>query len=276
MKNLLSKDYLYQTIFGTHTTAGRRFDIALIYAIVLSVLVLFLESIEYLANNYGLWLSGLEWGFTILFTIEYGLRLYCSPNPWRYVRSFYGIIDLLAIIPSYLSLFYGDANYLLVIRLLRVLRIFRVLKLMRYISEANMLARAIVASRRKILVFFLVVLIIATVFGALMFIVEGPGSKFTSIPKSIYWCIVTITTVGYGDITPTTVLGQIIATLAMLTGYSIIAVPTGIFTAEIAHEMAQQRDLRACPNCEKLGHEREAYYCHQCGASLENEPDPSG
>lgn len=268
MKNSLSKDRLYHTIFGTDTVAGKRFDLLLIYAILLSVLVLFLDSVTYLSEHYGLWLNSFEWAFTILFTVEYVLRLYCSPNPWRYARSFYGIIDLLAIVPSYLSLFYGDANYLLVVRLLRVLRIFRVLKLFRYISEANMLMRAIIASRRKIFVFFMVVLVIATVFGALMYVVEGPNSQFTSIPKSIYWCIVTITTVGYGDITPTTVLGQIISTLAMLTGYSIIAVPTGIFTAEIAHEMQNQRDLRHCTHCEKIGHDVDAQFCKKCGAEL--------
>ena len=273
MPNPTLKEKLFSTIFGTDTASGKFFDLLLIYAILLSVVILFLDSVVYLSDNYGGWLTRAEWAFTILFTAEYILRVYCSPNPTRYMTSFYGIIDLLAIVPSYISLFYGDANYLLIVRLLRVMRIFRVLKLMRYISEANMLGRAIVASRRKILVFFMVVLIIATVFGSLMFVVESSNGQFTSIPKSIYWCIVTITTVGYGDITPSTVLGQLIATLAMLTGYSIIAVPTGIFTAEIAQEMQNQRDLRHCAHCEKMGHDRHADYCTKCGAELPDVDD---
>ncbi|MEO0443604.1 MAG: ion transporter, partial [Pseudomonadota bacterium] len=177
-------------------------------------------------------------------------------------------VDLVAIVPTYLSLFIPDISYLLIIRLLRVLRIFRVLKLVRYLSEANILARAILMSRRKIFVFFSVVLILATIFGSLMFIVEGPANGFTSIPKSIYWTIVTITTVGYGDITPHTVIGQVIAAMVMLTGYSIIAVPTGIFTAEIAQEIQRQRDLKHCEHCDRSGHEQDASYCRFCGAKL--------
>jgi len=212
--------------------------------------------------------SWLEWFFTIIFTIEYALRIYVSPNRWRYIFSFYGIVDLLSIVPSYIGLFFSDISYLLIIRSLRVLRIFRILKLVRYLSEANLLARSLLLARRKIFVFFSVVLIMATIFGCLMFIVEGPENGFTSIPRSIYWTIVTITTVGYGDITPHTVLGQIISTLVMLTGYSIIAVPTGIFTAEIAQEMQRQRDSRSCSNCERSSHEQGSDYCRHCGAQL--------
>jgi len=174
------------------------------------------------------YLKTIEWILTIAFTIEYAIRIYSSPNPWGYIRSFYGVVDLLSILPSYLSLFYADIGYLLVIRILRVLRVFRVLKLMRYLGEANLLMRSMVLSRRKIFVFFSFVLVLSVIFGSLMFVVEGPENGFTSIPRSVYWTIVTITTVGYGDITPHTIFGQLIATMVMLTGYSIIAVPTGI------------------------------------------------
>ena len=204
------KHKLYTIIFGHDTPAGKRFDLILIYTIIISVLVVILDSLT-TATRFDFYLKCLEWAFTIFFTVEYVLRIYCSPNRWRYVFSFYGLVDLLSIIPTYLSLFITDASYLLIVRLLRVLRVFRILKLVRYLSEANILARSLLMSRRKILVFFSVVLVLATIFGSLMFIVEGPEHGFTSIPRSIYWTIVTITTVGYGDITPHTILGQIIA-----------------------------------------------------------------
>ncbi|BFM06663.1 ion transporter [Halioxenophilus aromaticivorans] len=263
-----TRQYLFRVIFGTDTPAGKRFDLFLIYSIFLSVGVVMLESIEHIASRFPAAMYGLEWFFTILFTIEYGLRVYCAPNRLRYITSFYGIIDLLAILPSYLSLFIGNINYLIVIRLLRVLRIFRVLKLMRYLEEANILMRAIGASHRKILVFFATVLVLATVFGALMFVVEGPQNGFTSIPTSIYWTIVTITTVGYGDITPHTTLGKIIASFAMLTGYSIIAVPTGILTAELNQELMRDRRQISCQGCHAVGHERDAKHCKFCGETL--------
>jgi len=262
------REKLYEIIFGTDTPAGKNFDLILIYTISLSVLALMLDSLSGLNATWRHFLSITEWTFTLVFTIEYLVRLYCSPNRWHYARSFYGIIDLLSILPSYLSLFYPGANYLLMIRLLRVLRVFRVLKLVRYLSEANSLVRAMYTSRRKIFVFFFVVVILATIFGSLMFIVEGPANGFSSIPRSIYWTIVTITTVGYGDITPHTVLGQIIASLAMLTGYSIIAVPTGIFTAELAHELQKERNLIVCANCGKQGHDKDAHFCSRCGSSV--------
>ncbi|GAB2198729.1 ion transporter [Sessilibacter sp. MAH4] len=262
------KEYLYRVIFGTETPAGKAFDLFLIYSIFISVFVVIFDSISSLSENFRGYLWVLEWSFTILFTVEYILRLYCSPNRWRYMTSFYGIIDLLAILPSYLGLFLANTNYLIVIRLLRVLRIFRVLKLIRYLQEANLLLRAIIASRRKILVFFGTVLILAIVFGSLMFVVEGPENGFTSIPTSVYWTIVTITTVGYGDITPQTSLGQVIASFVMLTGYSIIAVPTGILTAEINQEMLLERTRIVCSNCEKSGHERHSKFCKECGAPL--------
>jgi voltage-gated potassium channel len=270
-KPITLKEKLYAIIFGHTTPAGKLFDIVLIYTILISVLVVILDTVENLNQNYGGFFRILEWVLTIFFTIEYFARIYCSPNRIRYIFSFYGIVDLLAILPSYLSLFMSGVSYLLIIRLLRVLRVFRILKLARYLTEANVLARSLAMSRRKILVFFSVVLILATIFGSLMFLVEGPQNGFTSIPKSIYWTIVTITTVGYGDITPHTVLGQIIAAMVMLTGYSIIAVPTGIFTAEIAYEMQRQRDTKYCEHCDRSGHESDADFCRHCGAELPHE-----
>lgn len=262
------REQLYDIIFGTESPAGKLFDVVLIYTILLSVVILMLDSVAGVKLQFESYLTFFEWFFTIIFTLEYGVRIYCSPNRWRYVRSFYGIIDLLSTLPSYLSLFIPGANYLLIFRLLRVLRIFRVLKLVRYLSEANSLVRTMYQIRRKVIVFFFVVLNIAVIFGSMMYIVEGPENGFSSIPRSIYWTIVTITTVGYGDITPHTVLGQIIASLAMLTGYSIIAVPTGIFTAELAHEMSRERNMIFCPNCGKQGHDKVAKHCDRCGSKV--------
>lgn len=262
------KSQLNEIIFGTHTPAGKRFDVILIILILASVVVLMLESLQALSPRYAIYLRMAEWGFTVIFTIEYMVRFYCSPRPFKYAGSFYGVVDLLSILPSYLSLIFPGANYLLMVRLLRVLRVFRVLKLFRYLSEANVLLRSMVMSRRKILIFFLSVLVLSVIFGSLMYIVEGPENGFTSIPMSIYWTIVTITTVGYGDIVPHTVLGRMIASLAMLTGYSIIAVPTGILTAELSQEMQKERYRRICIKCGLVGHEREAKYCSSCGVDL--------
>ncbi len=262
---------LNDIIFGTESPAGKRFDMLLIVAISISVMVVMLESVGVVAQSAGHWLHTVEWAFTIAFTVEYALRIYCSPFRWRYLRSFYGVVDLLSILPSYLALFLVGANYLMIIRLLRVLRIFRILKLVRYLSEMNVLMRAMFQSRRKILIFFATVLVLASMFGSLMFVVEGPIHGFTSIPKSIYWTIVTITTVGYGDIIPQTVLGQIIASAAMLTGYSIIAVPTGILTAELSTEMQRERSLRQCDGCLRSGHELDADHCRFCGSELDVE-----
>lgn len=262
------REQLYDIIFGTESPAGKLFDVILIYTILLSVVILMLDSVAGVKRQFESYLTFFEWFFTIIFTLEYGVRIYCSPSRWQYVRSFYGIIDLLSTLPSYLGLFIPGANYLLIFRLLRVLRIFRVLKLVRYLSEANSLVRTMYQIRRKVIVFFFVVLNIAVIFGSMMYIVEGPENGFSSIPRSIYWTIVTITTVGYGDITPHTVLGQIIASLAMLTGYSIIAVPTGIFTAELAHEMSRERNMIFCPNCGKQGHDKVAKHCDRCGSKV--------
>jgi voltage-gated potassium channel len=262
------RERLYTVIFGTDTRAGKMFDELLIGAILLSVLAVVLDSVGALNQLYGRWFFWAEWLFTVLFTVEYGLRVYCSPQRGRYVCSFYGVVDLLSVLPTYLALFLAGANYLMIIRLLRVLRIFRILKLVRYLAEANLLLRCMRASRRKIFLFFSTVLVLCTVFGSMMFVVEGPQHGFTSIPKSIYWTIVTITTVGYGDITPKTVPGQIIASLAMLTGYSIIAVPTGIITAELATEMQRDRSQRRCDSCGKSGHDTDAVCCKYCGQLL--------
>ncbi|WP_299797122.1 ion transporter [uncultured Shewanella sp.] len=262
---------LRRIIFGTDTRAGRYFDIALIVCIILSVSLVFVDTMAGFHERYGELIWALEWGFTIIFTLEYTLRLYCSVQPKAYARSFYGIVDLLSVLPSYLALFFPGANVTLVIRILRLFRIFRVLKLIRYLSEGNILLRAILQSGRKVFIFFFSVSLIVMVLSAIMYVVEGPENGFTSIPKSIYWTIVTITTVGYGDITPGTNLGQAIAAFTMLLGYSIIAIPTGILTVEISQEMGRNKDLRRCSNCLKKGHENDAQYCDHCGSELESD-----
>jgi voltage-gated potassium channel len=259
---------IYRIIFGTDTPAGQTFDIVLIYAILASVLLVMLDSVATFSTSYGEIFFRLEWLFTILFTIEYMVRLYCSPKPLRYMRSFYGIVDLLSILPSYLAFFITNANFLMVIRLFRVLRVFRVLKLVRYLSEANVLLRSVRMARRKIFVFFFSVIVLTSIFGSLMFIIEGPENGFTSIPTSIYWAIVTITTVGYGDITPHTAAGQAIAAMAMLTGYAIIAVPTGIITAELSLEMQRAKQAIKCPGCGANDHDSDAHFCRLCGTTL--------
>ena len=265
------KERIANIIFGFDTPAGRAFDLALIALIVSSVAVMMLESVADVMGRWSVALNWAEWIFTFIFTLEYATRVYVAPNRWAYVKSFYGLVDLLSILPSYMGLFFGDLNYLLTIRLLRVLRIFRILKLARYLQEANILVRSMLMARRKILVFFSSVLVLTTVFGSLMYVVEGPHNGFTSIPKSIYWAIVSITTVGYGDITPHTALGQVLAALVMLTGYSIIAIPTGIFTAELVQQVNRQRMDVQCNNCQKSNHEADAKYCRACGSEL---PEP--
>ncbi|MGB5855443.1 MAG: ion transporter [Oceanisphaera sp.] len=269
-----SKDVLYTVIFGTETPAGRRFDLALIVAILLSIVVLFLDSMSSARAHIGGTLYVLEWTFTLLFTLEYGVRVYCAHNRLAYIRSFYGIIDVLAVMPTYLSVFIPGLSFLLVVRLLRVLRIFRILKLFRYANEANVLLRSLNHSRRKIMVFFSSLFILVTLFGSLLYVVEGPENGFTSIPLSIYWAIVTITTVGFGDITPQTPLGQGIAAVTMLMGYAIIAVPTGILSAELGREMRREYDMRHCPLCDKTGHDKDASYCKYCGGEMEPKQDP--
>ncbi|NVC96151.1 ion transporter [Vibrio natriegens] len=268
MKTHSLKNTLYVTIFGTHTKAGRTFDIGLIIAILSSLAVLVLDSIPAVQAEWAKELKYLEYTFTGLFTIEYLLRLYCSPKPAAYAKSFYGIVDLLAILPTYLVLFFPSASFMGVIRALRVLRIFRILKLVRYLQDSNVLLRSLLMARRKIFIFFSAVAILVTIFGSLIYIVEGPENGFTSIPKSIYWAIVTITTVGYGDLVPQTNLGKALASITMLLGYSIIAVPTGIFTAELHQEIQSHKELVKCPNCSQAGHDPDAIYCKHCGSEL--------
>ncbi|KLV09128.1 ion transporter [Photobacterium aquae] len=259
---------LYNIIFGTQSKAGQYFDIALIIAILSSELILILSSVQDVESQFSRVLYVLEWTFTILFTIEYLLRLYCSPKPWAYVRSFYGVIDLIAVLPSYLAFLFPGSNYLLIVRLIRVMRIFRILKLARYLQDSNILLRSLLMAQRKILVFFSTVAILVTVLGSMLYAIEGPENGFTSIPTSIYWAIVTITTVGYGDIVPQTDLGKAIAAFTMLLGYSILAVPTGIITAELNQEMKHHRNLIRCPNCATSGHDTDANYCRECGTEL--------
>ncbi|MDV7103133.1 ion transporter [Vibrio sp. TH_r3] len=262
------KHKTYVVIFGTHTLAGKIFDICLIIAILLSLLVLLLDSVAAISKEWAGTFNLLEYGLTCLFTLEYLVRLWCSPKPVAYAKSFYGIIDFLAILPTYLAILFPSASFLSVIRLIRVLRIFRILKLVRYLQDSNILLKSLLMSRRKIFIFFSAVAVLVTIFGALLFVIEGPEHGFTSMPQSIYWAIVTITTVGYGDLVPQTELGKAIAAITMLLGYSILAVPTGIITAELHQEMNSHKTLVKCPNCMKNGHDSDAMFCKHCGSEL--------
>jgi voltage-gated potassium channel len=260
---------LHEIIFEADTLAGRWFDILLIATILLSVMVVMLDSVVSIHTHYGRFLYALEWIFTILFTIEYILRLSCVGQPLRYATSFYGVVDLLAVLPTYLSLLLPGAQYLLVIRVLRILRIFRVFKLVQYIQEARILGAALRESRRKITVFLFTVLTLVIVFGSLIYLIEGPRNGFTSIPRSIYWAIVTLTTVGYGDISPKTAAGQFMASLVMILGYAIIAVPTGIITVAMSRvKLKEKISTQVCPSCAAEGHDPDARHCKYCGAAL--------
>ena len=260
---------LHEVIFEADTYKGKVFDIGLIIAILLSIIVVMLESVSSIKAKYGLELYYIEWFFTILFTIEYVLRLYCVLRPFRYATSFFGVIDLLAILPTYLDLLIPGSHYLLAIRVLRLLRIFRVLKLVQFVGEADLLLKAIKASRRKITVFMFTVITLVIVLGSLMYVIEGEKNGFTSIPKSVYWAIVTLTTVGYGDVAPQTAIGQFFATIVMILGYSIIAVPTGIVTVEIAEAYRENNtSTQVCQNCLSSGHDNDAEYCKNCGTVL--------
>ena len=258
----------YDVIFGTAPGRGRNFDIALIVLILTSVAVVLLDSIPQYHAAYGVWFIQVEWLFTLIFSVEYGVRIWCSPDRRRYIFSGFGIVDLLAILPTYLALIIPGANSLLIIRMIRILRIFRILRLFQFLREANVLARSLHNSRRKIFVFFSVMLVLATLFGCIMYVIEGPNNGFTTIPKSIYWAIITITTVGYGDVTPHTAMGQALASVVMLTGYAIIAVPTGIVTAELAVEISRAKSKLNCRYCERIGHDADAVYCKYCGSEL--------
>jgi voltage-gated potassium channel len=264
---------LYSIVFEADTPAGRGFDLFLIGAILVSILVVMLESVETIKARHGTVIDVIEWAFTIFFTIEYLARLYSLRHPARYATSFFGIIDLLSILPTYLALLIPEAHALLDVRILRLLRIFRILKLTMYVAEYQLLADALRASRRKILVFLSVVLMVVILMGTVMYVVEGPESGFSSIPRSIYWAIVTLTTVGYGDMTPKTDAGRVIASLMMLLGWGTLAVPTGIVTAEMTSQHMSRwpgkyTRTRTCPNCVSEGHETDAAFCKDCGAPL--------
>ncbi len=258
---------LHTIIFEADTRAGKTFDIALIIAIIFSVIIVLLDSVASINAKYGPLLSAMEWFFTILFSIEYILRIIAVSSPRHYIVSFFGIIDLLAVLPTYFSLFFPGSQVLMIVRLLRVLRIFRVLKLAKFLGESAQLMKALKASRRKITIFLFFILTIVSIMGSVMYLIEGAENGFTSIPRSIYWAIVTLTTVGYGDISPQTPLGQTIAALIMILGYAIIAVPTGIVTAEMSKTF-QGVNTQACPNCSAEGHDDDAVYCKYCGYKL--------
>ena len=260
---------LYAVIFEAETRAGRAFDLVLIAAILISVTVVVLSSVASVAARYGHWLVALEWFFTFLFTAEYLARLSCLQHPVRYARSFFGIIDLLAIVPTYIGLLLPGAHVLIDVRILRLLRMFRILKLTSYVHEYTMLGRALLASRRKILIFLSVVMMIVFLLGTVMYVVEGPLNGFSSIPTSIYWAISTMTTVGFGDITPKTDIGRTIASLMMLLGWGILAVPTGIISAEMTVQRgSRQQEGRRCPGCGERDIDDDANFCKHCGDSL--------
>jgi voltage-gated potassium channel len=264
------KNTLHEVIYESETWMGKVFDILLMVSILVSILVVMLDSVQSIHDAYGGWLLVFEWIFTIFFTIEYILRLIVVTKPSRYALSFLGIIDLLAIIPTYLSLFYAGTQYLIVIRALRLLRVFRIFKMWHFMGEGQVLLSAIVGSYRKISIFMLFVTILVIILGSLMYLVEGGQNGFDSIPNSIYWAVVTLTTVGYGDISPVSPLGKFCATIIMLCGYGIIAVPTGIITTEItlAGKRQHQTSNEACPGCGKTGHAPNANYCDSCGDKL--------
>jgi voltage-gated potassium channel len=261
---------MHEVIYEADTPAGKLFDIILLIVIVISITVVMLESVPSISVKYGDNLIVLEWILTILFSIEYIARLSCIGSPWKYVTSFYGIVDLLSILPTYLGLFISGTQSLTVIRSLRLLRIFRILKLAQFIGESNMLLDSLKRSKAKIIVFMFFILSLTFILGTLMYIIESPESGFTSIPRSIYWAIVTLTTVGYGDIHPHTGLGQFLASLIMITGYAVIAVPTGIVSAEIAKSSMKSSSInsKACPNCSLEGHTNDAKFCKYCSSEL--------
>ena len=254
-------------IFESDTAAGRAFDVALLLAIVTSVAAVVLESVPEIRREHGPMLRAIEWALTVAFTIEYGLRLTVVERPWRYATSFYGVVDLVSIVPTYLALVVPETQSFMVIRGIRLLRVFRILKAAHFLSEAQLLMTALRASRRKITVFLGGIVTVVLIVGALMYVIEGEAHGFTSIPTSMYWAIVTMTTVGYGDIAPRTPLGQFVASLLMILGYGVIAVPTGIVSVELANA-ARPVSRQACPACGAEGHDVDASHCKYCGAHL--------
>ena len=266
-KELSLREKLSEIIFGHHTVEGKAFDVVLLWAILLSVAAVMAESVGWIREKYGGILTILEWTFTALFSIEYLLRIYISKKPLKYIFSFYGIIDLLSTIPTYLGLFFAGPQYLLTIRTFRLLRVFRILKLTRYLGESRSLGAAIIASRAKIVIFLGAILSIAIIVGTIMYIIEGsqPNSGFTSIPRSIYWAVVTITTVGYGDIAPQTAIGQFLSAILMLLGYAVIAVPTGIVSSEMVKQTPAEK---GCSRCGNADNDSDARYCKICGEKI--------
>ncbi|RBL90549.1 ion transporter [Chitinophaga flava] len=260
----------HNIIFEANTPAGKAFDVALLIGILLSVVVVMLESVVTVQLRYERLLTSLEWIFTALFTLEYLFRVWCSYRPGAYMKSFYGVIDLLCILPTYVEFIFGGAHFLLTIRILRLLRIFRIFKLVPFLNESRQLTLALTHSRRKITVFLFFILLMTVVLGSLMYVIEsGHNSGFTSIPVSVYWAVVTLTTVGYGDIAPITPLGQAFSAMIMIMGYAIIAVPTGIVTVEMSKLKGEEEvDQRICPHCMREGHDANADYCKYCGTKL--------
>lgn len=260
---------LHEIIYESNTRAGKAFDVGLLIAIFTSILVVMLDSVQSLHKPYATLFNRLEWFYTILFTVEYTLRLISIRKPWSYVFSILGLIDLLALIPSYLSIVIPGAQSLLVFRALRLLRVFRIFKLADFLTEIHFLTTALHNSLRKISIFLLTVLTLTVILGSIMYLVEKRENGFSNIPESIYWAIVTITTVGYGDISPVTPMGKFVASVVMLIGYAIIAVPTGIITHDIAVATRQKKELpESCPSCGREGHESDALFCKHCGSSL--------
>ena len=275
---------LYTVVFEADTVAGRRFDQAVIVAILVSVAVVMADSVESLRQRYGAVLTAVEWVFTALFTLEYLARLISVRQPMKYATSFFGVIDFLAVLPTYLALFFPGTHLLIDVRVLRLMRVFRIFKLAEYLVEYNSLGRALAASRRKIMVFLSAVLMLVLIMGTVMYVVEGPAHGYTSIPTSIYWAVSTVTTVGFGDIAPKTDLGRFIASIMMLMGWGILAVPTGIVTAEMAAQRAGMQapaplpltSAKTCRTCHRKNHDVEARFCFQCGAALPADVRPEG
>ena len=267
------REHLWRIIFLSDTRAGRLFDLTLLGLILLSVVTIMLESVSELRDEHGRTFYILEWIFTALFTIEYLTRLWVVRRRWRYALSFFGIVDLLSILPAYIELLVPGTHYLMMLRILRLMRMFRILKLAEYIGEASVLLNALAASRRKILLFFAAMLSLVCIEGTIVYVLEHESNPdFSNIPQGIYWAIVTITTVGYGDVAPVTILGKMMASIIMLTGYAIIAVPTGIVTSELTQGLRNRRSHRRCKECGWTDHDPIARYCKQCGTALRS-PD---
>jgi len=268
---------LFTIVFESDTHTGKLFDVILIAAILASVAAVLADSVDGVARRHGTLLNTLEWVFTILFTVEYLARLSCVERPLRYVTSFYGIVDLAAVLPTYLAMLFPEAALLIDVRILRLMRVFRIFKLTAYLTEYRLLGEALAASRRKIMVFLSVVVMIVLVIGTLMYVMEGPRHGFTSIPFAVYWAIATMTTVGYGDIVPATDFGRLLASIIMLLGWGILAVPTGIVTAEMTAQRFKPRWISGerCRACGLEGHEEDAEYCRICGTRLEIRKRPA-